>query len=214
MFRLASLFVEIGAHTGGLTGVLANVHNRLLGMGTVGQKLSGVLHGVSMGFAGLATSLGPISLAIVAIGAAVGTIFKVAMAAGHLNEAISKAQQTFGSFSTKVLAAADEMAAKFGIVKTTFIDAASSFGLMLEGAGINRTNATEMSVVLTKLAADAKAFFDVPFDEGFNASSPGSPVRPRRSADGASICRRLPSNRRRWPWASRKAIRSSTRARS
>ena len=87
------------------------------------------------------------------------------MMAGHLNEAVNKSEQVFGSANPKIIALADELAKKFGIVKTTVLDTAASFGLMLEGAGIDRAKATEMSATLVRLAADAKSFFDIPLEE-------------------------------------------------
>lgn len=158
MFRLAELFVEIGARTGGLTSALSGVHNRLLGVGTLGQGLSGIIHSTTLGLMGMAGTAG--ALGVVAAG-----LGKAAMSAGHLREAISKAEQAFGSSTDRIVAMADRMAASVGAVRTEVLDAAASFGLMLQGAGIGREASAQMSEALSRVAIDAASYFDVSLSE-------------------------------------------------
>lgn len=191
-FRLADLFVSIGAQTAPLTTALANVKTRLLGFGSVGLQAgknlalniaSGIaanlpaIAGAALGFAGfggLGAAAGALAgmggliggiTAVVALGAAaVMGLSHAALEAGHLEEAINKAELVFGSMVTKVIAGADEMATRFGIVRRTFLDTSAAIGLMLEGAGFNQKLVTDMSMELTKLAVDAKSAFDVPME--------------------------------------------------
>ena len=161
MFRLAELFVEIGARTGGLEGVLAAVQARLVNMGGAGQKVAGVVHKLGTGFLALG-SLGPAALAACAA-ATVGLVAgmtKCVIAAAHFNETMSKTEQVFGSSVGKIKAAADQMAGKFGVSRREFLDAASMYGLIAQGAGIAADKAAEMSENLAKVALDSASFFE------------------------------------------------------
>jgi hypothetical protein len=166
MFKLASLFVEIGADTGRLNAALAGVHARLLGMGGIGQKLSGGLHAATNTFLGLG-ALGPAALAATAagVGAVAVGLAHCAFKAAELTESIAKVEQAFGSASPRILAMADELAAKFGAVKKDVLDIAGSLGLMLQGAGVGRGASAEMAEMLTRRAVDVKSFFEVPMEE-------------------------------------------------
>src|SRR6202044_3844112 len=136
--------------TGPLQGALAGVHARLLGMGTVGQGLSGMLGGLTSKIMGLHAAIGTVGImAGVALAGAVAMgLAHCALEAGHLHEAVAKVEQTFGSASPRILAMADEMATKLGVVKTQLLDIAASFGLMLQGGGMGRELSAEMSGAL------------------------------------------------------------------
>jgi hypothetical protein len=166
-WRLAELFVEIGARMPGLDSALGGVRNQLLGLLPLGGRVgSGLASGIITPLLGITSVAGAAGIAIgvgLAAGAAAGLV-KCATLASDLNETISKTEQVFGSATIKVTGAADEMAAKFGIVKTEFLDAASMFGLIAEGAGIASGKSADMSVTLAKLAADASSFYNVPVD--------------------------------------------------
>lgn len=163
-WRLAELFVEIGARTGGVNAVLAGIHSRLLGLGAVGRGLSGILHSTTMGLSGIGGALGAGGIAAIGAGAvAAGAgLGKMAFMAAHLDESLSKLEQTFGSASKGVASGVQEMSDKFGIVQTEILNTASDFGQMLQGAGIARQKSAEMSSALVKLAVDLKSFFDLP----------------------------------------------------
>lgn len=87
---------------------------------------------------------------------------KVITAASDLNETLSKTGVVFGPQAEKVTKAADQMAKRFGIVKTEFLDAASGLGLVAKASGESRKEAANLSVRLSKLAADAASFYNVP----------------------------------------------------
>jgi hypothetical protein len=174
-FRLAELFVEIGARTGGVNAVLSGLHARLLGMGPVGQAASGAVHSLTMGFNSLHGAIGSVGImAGVALAGAVAVgLAHCASEAAHLQEAVAKTEQAFGSASPKIFAMADELQHKFGALKKEILDVAASFGLMLQGAGVTRELSAGMSVELSKIAVDAASFFDVSMQEAITRLQSG-----------------------------------------
>lgn len=174
-WKLADLFVQISGDARPLGSTLGSIQQRLMGLvgfgGQIGGSLIGEIAGPLLGLS--ATAATGVGLVAVAAAAATAALGKTAMMAGHLTEAINKSEQVFGSSNGKLIALADELARKFGIVKTTVLDTAASFGLMLEGAGFDRIKAAEASATLVKLAADAKSFFDVPLEEAITRIQSG-----------------------------------------
>ena len=166
MFRLAELFVEISARTGTLDAALTGLHSRLLGMGPLGSRLSGAIHSATNAFLGLG-SLGAVALGAIAAGVTAVTfgLAHCAFEVAHLQEAIAKVEQTFGSATPKLLSMADELARRFGVIRKEILDVAASFGLMLQGAGVERELSAGMSVALSRIAVDAASFFDVQMSE-------------------------------------------------
>jgi hypothetical protein len=175
MFRLASLFVEIGANTQGLNTALAGIHARLLGIGSIGQAASQGLHSLAMGFTALEGAIGGLGMTILAgLGmAAVTGLAHCAMEAAHLQEAVAKVEQAFGTASPKVLAMADELAKKFGVVNKEVLDVAASFGLMLQGSGVARDMSADMSIALSKTAVDVASYFDISMQEAIQRMQSG-----------------------------------------
>jgi hypothetical protein len=169
-WKLADLFVQITGNTTPLLGTLGTVRQKLLGFGAmglqVGQQFAAGMGGGLSGLLGLVgtAAAGPIAIAVTAIAALVGGLIKCTMLASDFNETIAKTEQVFGSSTGKITSAADEMAAKFGVVKTDFMDAASMFGLIAQGAGVAGDKAADMSVSLAKLAADASSFYNTSVD--------------------------------------------------
>lgn len=85
--------------------------------------------------------------------------------ASNLNESVNKMGLIFQDQSGTVGKAADDMAARFGVVKTSFIDTASQFGQLLQGmGGQTQAASAKTSAQLTKLAADASSTFNVSFE--------------------------------------------------
>jgi hypothetical protein len=167
MFKLAELFVQISGNAAPLHSTLGLVHAQLLSMvglgGQVGAGIAASVAGPLLGVsAAAATGIG---LAVIAAGALTAGLAKAAMMAGHLNEAFNKAEQIFGSSVGQISSLADELADKYGVVKTIVLDTAASFGAQLQGAGAAREEAAKMSATLVRLAADAKSFHDIPLEE-------------------------------------------------
>ena len=146
-FKLAELFVEIGAITRPLDNAIAGIKGRLSDLARMRFNIPG---------GGFMAALG--------IGAGVAGIAKAVNGASDLAETVSKVGAVFGGSSKQVTDAADGMAKAFGIPKREFLDAASQFGLIATGMGKTKTEAAEMSVRMAKLAADASSFYNVPVD--------------------------------------------------
>lgn len=107
-------------------------------------------------------------------GAMAGAIVgKTIMAASDLNEQTSKVGTVFGPQAKIVTSAAQEMADKFGMVKTEFLDAAGGIGLVGKASGLSKKGAAELSVSMAKLAADASSFYNVPVGEALDAMKSG-----------------------------------------
>jgi hypothetical protein len=165
-WKLADLFVQITGNSSALNGTLAMVKGQLLGMGglggRLGMQLAEGIAGPLLGLSGTA-ALAVGGIAAGAVAAAGGLVY-AGKVASDLNETIAKTEQVFGSATTKVTDAANEMARAFGIPKAEFLDAASMFGLIAQGAGVASGKAADMSVGLAKLAADASSFYNTGVD--------------------------------------------------
>lgn len=151
-FKLAELFVDITGRAGPLNAALGGVRSKLAALPGLAGKVG---TGMARGF-GQAEQRGRRQAeAAVAAG-----LRKSVLAASDLNKTVSKTEQVFHDSATPVLAAADEMAKKYGMVKREFLDAASMFGLIARGAGQAEGAASQVSVELARLAADASSFYN------------------------------------------------------
>jgi hypothetical protein len=146
--KLAGLWVDILAHD--KTGIgLAAANGKLMAFGDKARRMLNIPLTIAGGLASGAVALG---------------ITKTARLASDLNETLSKVGVTFGESSQQVIAEADRMSDRFGIVRATFLDAASAFGLILQGAGLAAAESARLSTQLAKLAVDASSFYNVPID--------------------------------------------------
>ena len=116
--------------------------------------------GVQIGLA-----LGVVGLAYKATTALVGFFKGGITGAINMNETLNKVNETFGDSTNLVTDMADTMASKFGLVKGPILDAAASFGLIAQGAGLSRDAAAKMSVEMTKLAVDVTSLYHIPLEE-------------------------------------------------
>ena len=174
-FKLADLFVQITGNAKPLNSTLVLVQQQLMGMSGLGGQIgASIAQGIAGPLLGLSTK-GALAAGIGVIAAAAGTaaLGKMAMMAAHLDEALAKTEQTFGSASGKIVGLADEMASKYGVVKHEIYETASAFGLMLQGAGANRKRSAEMSEALVRATLDAKSFIDVPLNEAITRMQSG-----------------------------------------
>jgi hypothetical protein len=148
----------MGAPPGAAAGY-GKLSSKIGGIAPAAKKASAAvssLHGSLLRTLGAASSLG-----------AIGLVFgKAISGASHLNETLNKVDVIFGMGSDKVKADAQEMANKFGIVKSEFMDMQSSFGTLLIGmGGKTKLGAAVMSGDLAKLAADASSMFNMSFQD-------------------------------------------------
>jgi hypothetical protein len=164
-FKIADLFVSITGNTQGIDKTLDGLKGRLLALSGIGGSTAARLLAplTAMGGAAGLAATGVVAVAA-GVAATVYGLSKAANLASDLNETVSKTDQVFGANSANVKAAAKEMAAAWGIPRKEFLDSASMFGLIAQGAGVAENEAAEMSVTLAKLAADASSFYNVPID--------------------------------------------------
>lgn len=150
----------------------------LIGSLAINMKLQ--TSGFSKGLAASNKMLHSFSASVVQTGASLKGLFagaavaggvagfrKMVMGASDLNEAMSKTSATFGSDSSVVIKAADDMASAFGTSKTQFLEATSTMGGMFEGAGMSSKRAADLSVQFGKLAMDVKSFNNLKPEEAF-----------------------------------------------
>jgi hypothetical protein len=158
---VASLRVDSSAFRAGL----GQAHQQLLGfsasIGRVSTLASTALTGIAFG--GVAAGIGAASVGV----------FKAVRGASDLTETLGKVGETFKGSSGVVIAAADEMAAKYGTVKKSFLDAASGIGLIAQGVGVAKDASATLGVELAKLGDDAGSFFNVSFEESLQKISSG-----------------------------------------
>jgi hypothetical protein len=148
MGKLAELVVDIVTHDQTARG-LAGVRSRLMSHASEFRRLATIPFAIGGGIAGAG---------------ATAFLVSATNAASNLNETLSKVGVVFGASSDQVTKFADEMADKFGLVRREVLDAASSFGLILQGAGMTAQASAGLSIQLAKLAADASSFYNVPID--------------------------------------------------
>jgi hypothetical protein len=115
--------------------------------------------GIQIGLA-----LGVAGLAFKATQALVGFFSGGIKGAMDLGETISKTREVFGESAGSVVKQAEEMATSFGLAKGPMLDAASNFGLIASGAGKSKEESAELAGSLTRLAADAASFYNVPME--------------------------------------------------
>ena len=80
------------------------------------------------------------------------------LAASDLEEAVSKATVVFGRGSAQIEEFGRTSAAALGISSAAAIEAAGTYGNLLQAFGIGQTQAQGMSTTLVQLAADMASF--------------------------------------------------------
>lgn len=147
MGKLAEAFVDITPDMSGLDRGLGAALGKIRGFVGAGNGLLVGL-GAGAGVAGVAAGL-----------------LDAAKAAADLGETVFKTKTVFGDGFGAVSKTADVLAEKFGLVKQETLDAASNIGLVTQAAGLSKTASADLAVQLTKLAADASSFYNVPMVE-------------------------------------------------
>jgi hypothetical protein len=120
------------------------------------------------GFARQAASFGAISLGVAAgagIAGLAGFLKGAVDEASKLAETTNKIQVAFGGSAGTVQAWAQQMADKFGLVKSTTMDAVAGFGLMAQGMGMTKSESASFSTTLGQVAADVTSLYNVPLPE-------------------------------------------------
>ena len=138
-----------------------------------GEQIKGKFSGIGKG-AGLALAAG-ITAAAVGIGKTVISAIKTSIdAASNLEESISKTSAVFGD---EALPALEDWAAgastAFGQSKQQALEAAGSYGNLLQAFGLTREQAQGMSVDMVELASDLASFNNTSVDDALNAIRSG-----------------------------------------
>ncbi len=95
------------------------------------------------------------------------------LAASDFNEMASKVDQVFGQTSESVKTWADDAAVNFGLTKTAALDAASTFGVLGDKAGLTGKDLSDFSTGLGSLAADMASFSNTSVDDAIAAIGSG-----------------------------------------
>lgn len=162
MFKLASLFVEIGADAKPLDNTLAGAKSKVIAAATAMKasftkafSIESIGIGIGAAIPGMVASIG---------GRLVDAAKSGVFAASDLNETIQKTEVVFGAASKGVISFAESMRDSFGSSRKEILDSASGFGLIAKGAGLSKVAAAELSVKLAGLADDASSFYNVGMD--------------------------------------------------
>jgi hypothetical protein len=138
---------------------------QLLGKTAAGGSLLG-----NLGAMGVAKGLDMVSSSL---GGVVDQAFKSIDAASNLNEAMSKSDAVFGDSSDAMAAWADGAAEAFGQSKRQALEAAGTFGNLIQAFGIGSDKAATMSKTLVELASDLASFNNTSVDEAILALRSG-----------------------------------------
>jgi hypothetical protein len=172
----------------GAIGSVVGLTGRVLNMGVaLGKGLVGATLWAAKGVASLVGSMyGAIKTATL-YGAVLGGVLFLALK--HVSAgAIALAEQTdrafidFGEFFPEIIRQANLMATAFGLSRKEFIAAASSFAPIFEGAHYAAGDVGELSLAMTKLAADMSSKVHIPVQEAMDKLKSGlaGNVRPLR----------------------------------
>lgn len=109
-----------------------------------------------------------------AAGVAAGVIGgKLVQAASSLEESQSKVNAVFGTSASTISDFARTTATSMGITRQATLEAAGTFGNLIQAFGISTADAASMSTNLVTLAADLASFNNVPIDDVFTALRSG-----------------------------------------
>ncbi len=182
----------VGESFGNAFGPMFGVVGRVIGaLGKMGSTILNVGIGALSGLLGVAQSLVSsfVNLAKHAAlfgailgGIAAAAIWNVAQGAIALAEQSDRARIVFGKFGALVTDEANRMAVAFGVSRREFIQAASAFGTIFEGAKYGEEDAAKLSVHFTKLATDLSSLVHIPVQDAMEKIQSGlaGQIRPLR----------------------------------
>jgi len=91
----------------------------------------------------------------------------------NLIETMNKVDVAFGNSAGTVTGFANEMADKFGSVKNVTLDAAAGMGLILQAAGMTKSESAGLSIQLVRLADDMKSLYHIPLEDALHKIEAG-----------------------------------------
>jgi hypothetical protein len=157
---------------------IADVSDATTGVGKMARSFSGLSANLEKGVARSLKNLIPSfrTMAIAgtaAAGAVAAASFKLVQQASNLEESQSKVNTVFKNSAFIVDNFAKTSATSFGITKQAALEAAGTFGNLIQAFGIGEGEAANMSVTLVSLAADLASFNNTPIEEAIMALRSG-----------------------------------------
>ncbi len=148
--------------------------------GAIANGLGGALSGIVDAIGGLARKI--LFFGTIIAGIAAAAVWNVAQGAIALSEQADRARIVFGKFGSLVTDEANRMAVAFGVSRREFIQAASAFGTIFEGAKYSEEDAAKLSVHFTKLATDLSSLVHIPVQDAMEKIQSGlaGQIRPLR----------------------------------
>jgi hypothetical protein len=138
------------------------------------KKVSDDVNGIGGRLSKLVPSFRTLAIAgTAAFGAVAATSIKLVNLASDLEESQSKVNTVFGESARVVNDFAKTSAVSFGITKQAALEAAGTFGNLIQAFGIGRGQAAEMSTTLLGLAADLASFNNTPIEQAIEALRSG-----------------------------------------
>jgi len=160
---VAGLSLNFGPFAKGAKGAADSMGGMERAADRAKSAISGMGVGIGSALAGLAAGFGAAKIGEELLG--------IAKSGSELNANISKTKVIFGDSASVITKEADSMAAKFGVVKSEFIDAAASFGSVFKGAGKTEQEAAALGNQLAKLGMDMASLEGVSSADAFTAIS-------------------------------------------
>jgi hypothetical protein len=128
-------------------------------------------------FVDIVTNQGNFDSSIMSMRGALGPLMSLTQRmteqGSDLIETMNKVDVAFGGSAGMVTSFANDMATQFGSVKNVTLDAASSFGLILQAAGLTKEESASFSIQLVKLADDMKSLYHIPLEDALRKIQAG-----------------------------------------
>jgi len=138
------------------------------------KKVSDDVNGIGGKLKTLVPSFRTLAVAgTAAFGAIAASSIKLVDMASNLEESQSKVNTVFGASAKVVNDFAKTSAVSFGITKQSALEAAGTFGNLIQAFGIGKGQAAEMSTTLLGLAADLASFNNTNIEEAIQALRSG-----------------------------------------
>jgi hypothetical protein len=157
---------------------VTDIGDATTGIGKMAKSFSGLTgqleKGVGRSLKNLIPSFRTMAIAgTAAAGAVAAASFKLVQQASNLEESQTKVNTVFKNSAFIVDNFAKTSASSFGITKQAALEAAGTFGNLIQAFGIGEGEAANMSVTLLALAADLASFNNTPIEEAIVALRSG-----------------------------------------
>ena len=157
---------------------VTDIGDATTGIGKMAKSFSGLSgqleKGVGSALKNLIPSFKTMAIAgTAAAGAVAAASFKLVQQASNLEESQSKVNTVFGDSAFIVENFAKTSATSFGITKQAALEAAGTFGNLIQAFGIGQGEAATMSTTLLQLAADLASFNNTGIEDAIQALRSG-----------------------------------------